>query len=273
MNKATKSAGYALRWAKTTAIAVGLISANVQASEDLAKTATNPIGDMIQVQLQNQYSPSVWEMDGHSNAAIVQPVVPFDLPFKSMPKMITRTTIPYVRTPDLPGVGSKNGLGDTVVLAFGMPKLEAKVQMLGIGPALSLPTATEDETGSEKWSAGPAVVYINLKNKGTMWGGLFYGLWDFAGSDSREHVSQINIQPVFNKFFADGWYAGVQDVPWVYDDNTKEWNMPIGPRLGKVTKLGNQHLNIFGGSYYNAESTAGAGKWTFKLSVSLLFPK
>jgi len=69
MNKIAIRAGYALRWAKTTAIAVGLMSANVLASGDLAKTATNPIGDMIQVQLQNQYSPSVWKMDGHSNTA------------------------------------------------------------------------------------------------------------------------------------------------------------------------------------------------------------
>ena len=273
MNNDTKNSGYVLRWAKTTAIAVGLMFGSVLASEDLAKTATNPIGDMIQVQLQNQYSPSVWEMDGHLNTAIVQPVVPFDLPFESMPKMITRTTIPYVRTPDRPGVGSKSGLGDTVVLAFGLPKLEAKGQMLGIGPALLLPTATKDETGSEKWAVGPAVVYVNLQHKGTMWGGLLYGLWDFAGDDDREHVSQINVQPIFNKFFADGWYLGLQDIPWVYNDNTNEWNLPIGPRFGKVTKMGKQPLNIFGGAYYNPESTAGTGKWAFKLSVSLLFPK
>ena len=49
--------------------------------------------------------------------------------------------------------------------------------------------------------------------------------------------------------------------------------MPIGPRFGKVTKVGEQSLNIFGGTYYNAESTAGTGKWSFKLSVSLLFPQ
>ena len=102
-----------------------------------------------------------------------------------MPKMITRTTIPYVRTPDLPGVGSKKGLGDTVVLAFGLPKLEAKGQMLGIGPALLLPTATKDETGTEKWAAGPAAVYVNMQHKKIMWGGLFYGLWDYAGSNPR----------------------------------------------------------------------------------------
>ena len=58
--------------------------------------------------------------------------------------------------------------------------------------------------------------------------------------------------------------ATVDEV--VYDGNTKEWNMPIGPRLDKVTKLGNQHLNIFGGTYNNAESIADTGKW-------LSFPK
>ena len=106
-----------------------------------------------------------------------------------------------------------------------------------------------------------------------MRGGLLYGLWDFASSDKRDHVNQINVQPIINKYFDKGWYLGLQDVPWVYDDNTEEWNMPTCRWFGKVTKFGEQHLNIFGGAYYNAESTAGAGKWTFKLSVSLLFPK
>ena len=94
MNENFKRFVYTLRRTTTIGIAVGLMSANVLASEELATKATNPIGDMIQVQLQNQYSPSVWGLDGHSNAAIIQPVVPFDLPFESMPKLITRTTIP-----------------------------------------------------------------------------------------------------------------------------------------------------------------------------------
>lgn len=242
--------------------------------EELASKATNPIGDLIQVQVQHSYSGHIYGMDGHSNTSIIQPVIPVDLPFKSVPKMITRTTIPYVRSPDLPGVGSQNGLGDTVILAFALPETGRKGEMFGIGPALGLPTATEDELGSEQWSAGPALIYVNLKTKGQMSGVMFYGLWNFAGDDDRENVAQINIQPIYNKFFADGWYVGIQDVPWTYNDITNKWTLPIGPRVGKVVNFGSQAVNIFGGAYYNpVDDNVGAAEWTAKISVSFLFPK
>ena len=263
-------------WIAALAMAIGFTPGHVLRADenaDLASTATNPIGDMVQLQFQSLYSPSTWGMDGHSYAGIVQPVVPFDLPWKSMPKLITRTTIPYVGTPDLPGVGSKNGLGDTVVLAFGLPKLDAKGQMFGIGPALLLPTATEDETGTGKWAGGPASVYINMQTKGLMWGVMGYGLWDFAGDSDRGYVSQFNVQPVLNKYFDGGWYLGIQDLTWVYDGKANKWNLPMGPRLGRVTKIGDQAVNIFGGAYYNPVSSVGTSRWSFKLSLSLLFPE
>lgn len=254
------------------AIATGMMSASVLA-DDMATKATNPIGDIIQVQLQYQRGENIYDLDGRSDVGIVQPVIPFDLPFESVPKMITRTTIPYVSTPDLPGTGSVDGLGDTVLLALALPKMKTQGHMLGIGPALGIPTATEDETGSDAWSLGPAAVYINLQTKKLMWGGLFYGLWDFAGDDDRDDVSQINVQPVLNKYFEGGWYVGLQDIPWTYNDETGDWFLPIGPRLGKTTKIGDQPVNIFMGAYYNPEDTAGTAEWTFKLSLSLLFPR
>ncbi|MEH6468202.1 MAG: hypothetical protein V7725_01155 [Porticoccus sp.] len=273
MKKYLRSTGYSFCQLGVITVSTALALSMEAFADDLASKATNPIGDMIQVQMQYQHSPDVWNLDGHSDAAIVQPVVPVDLPFEWMPKMITRTTVPYVTTPKLPGVGSVDGLGDTVVLAFGLPELGLKGQMFGFGPALGLDTASEDETGSGRWSAGPAAVYINLQTKGMMWGLMSYGLWDYAGDDDREHVAQINIQPVLNKFFANGWYLGLQDVPWTFDDNTNKWNIPIGPRAGKVVHFGSQAVNIFGGAYYNAEDTDGTGKWTYKLSFSFLFPE
>lgn len=242
--------------------------------ESLASKATNPVGDMIQVQNQFQYSGNVYNMDGYTQVGIVQPVIPVDLPFKWMPKMITRTTVPYIRSPDLPGVGTQSGLGDTVLLAFGLPEFGLKGQMIGFGPALSFPTATEDELGSEQWSAGPAMVYVDLRTKGQMTGFMFYGLWNFAGEDDRENVAQFNIQPIFNKFFPGGWYAGIQDVPWTYNDTTDKWTLPIGARLGKVVHFGKQAVNIFGAAYYNpVDDNPGAAEWTAKLSVSFLFPE
>ena len=129
---------------------VGLAAApRLAVADDLATKATNPIGDLIQVQLQYQHGSDIYDLDGDSDTAIVQPVIPFDLPWESVPKIITRITIPaYVSTPDLPVSGSVDGFGDTVFLGFLMPKLETKGIMLGIGPALGLPTANEDEIGT-----------------------------------------------------------------------------------------------------------------------------
>jgi hypothetical protein len=253
---------------------VGLAAApRLAVADDLSTKATNPIGDLIQVQLQYQHGSDIYDLDGDSDAAIVQPVIPFDLPWESVPKIITRTTIPaYVSTPDLPGSGSVDGFGDTVFLGFLMPKLETKGIMFGIGPALGLPTASEDETGTDAWSLGPAAVYVNLQTKGWMWGVLAYGLWDVAGDDDRDDVSQVFIQPLLFKFFSDGWYLGLQDITWTYDDETEDWFLPIGPRLGKTTKIGSQPVNIYTGVYYNPVDTTGTAKWIFKLSLSLLFP-
>ena len=251
----------------------GMVATPWQSSaNDLAATATNPIGDLVQVQLQYQYSPQIHGLDGDSHVGIVQPVIPFELPWKSVPTMITRTTIPYVSTPDLPGSGSVNGLGDTVVLALALPKLKTKGHMLGIGPALLAPTASKDETGSNAWALGPAAVYINLRTEKLMWGALGYGYWDVGGGD-RDEVSVLNVQPILNKYFNDGWYLGLQDAPWTYNGETGDWSLPIGPRLGKVTKIGNQSVNVFAGAYYNPEDSTGNAEWTFKFSLSLLFPK
>jgi Putative MetA-pathway of phenol degradation len=244
----------------------------VKADSDLTSNATNPVGDVMQLQLQYTYGPEIYGLDGESHVGVVQPVIPFDLPFESMPKLITRTTIPYVSTPDLPDSGSVDGLGDIVFLGFFMPKLESKGQMFGFGPALLLPTATEDETGTEKWAIGPSLAYINLETKGWMWGLLSWAYWDFAGEDDRDHVAQYNLQPVLLKFFPKGWYAGLLDIPWTYDDNTNKWNVPIGPRVGRVTKIGQQSMNIFVGAYYNPVDTQGTAEWAIKLSFSFLFP-
>ena len=71
-------------------------------AESRAETATNPVGNLIQLQIQDAYSWSNYESDGYSNAAIIQPVVPVELPWESVPLMISRTTVSaYVTTPDL----------------------------------------------------------------------------------------------------------------------------------------------------------------------------
>lgn len=186
--------------------------------KNLAEAATNPIGNLIQFQLQDQYNWSNYNSDGYSNSAILQPVIPIKLNSESVPLVVTRTTLPYVTTPDLGDpVGRQNAWGDLSIIAPFIPKLKAKGIMLGIGPALSIPTATNDFTGSGKWSAGPTLVYFNGRTKGWQWGALGWHLWDFAGDEDRSQVNKTFFQPFVVKHFDKGWYAGSPDVPGTYN--------------------------------------------------------
>ena len=80
----------------------------------LAEAATNPIANMVQFQIQDVYAWDSHNSSGYANNIIIQPVIPIALPWEAVPVLITRTTIPYVSTPDLgPGVNRKHGFGDT----------------------------------------------------------------------------------------------------------------------------------------------------------------
>ena len=81
----------------------------------LAGAATNPIANLVQFQIQNQYTPSNNNVSGSSNALILQPVIPIKLSSEAVPLLVTRTTLPYVNTPDYDGgVGTQEGFGDLV---------------------------------------------------------------------------------------------------------------------------------------------------------------
>ena len=257
-------------------IALSFTTGNAQAS-DLAAAATDPIADLIQFQIQNIYTPKSYHADGYANTFILQPVVPFKLPWTYVPLLVTRTTLPYVTTPKLDGVGRVDGFGDLNTQGYFVH--EANKQKIGLGYNLTIPTAGDNKlTGAGKWSLGPSAIYFNSKIPTVQWGVLAFSSFSFAsardGSD-RPYVSNIGIQPIFNKHFDKGWYLSLPDVVNTYDFRTNNWILALGPRLGKVTKFGKQPVNLFGEFYFNPieNDDVVAPKWTFKASMTLLFPK
>ena len=207
----------------------------------LAAAATNPIANLVQFQIQNQYTANSHNVDGDSNVFILQPVIPINLSSKAVPLLVTRTTLPYINTPDYDGgIGTQEGFGDLVAQGYFIPKLETKGVMVGFGYNLTVPTAGDNDfTGSGKWSLGPGFVYFNMQTPGFQWGILNYSSFSFASQNTdRSHVSSTSIQPIANWHFAEGWYAGLPDVPQVYNFKTDHWTTALGGRVGKVMKFG-----------------------------------
>jgi hypothetical protein len=246
---------------------------------NLAEAATNPIANLMQFQLQDSYNWDNYNSSGYSNSTVFQAVIPVPLPWKAAPLLITRTTLPYVTTPDFGGsIDRQRGFGDTDLLLLVTPKLKSKGIQIGLGTNIVIPSAgNNDFTGNGKWQAGPAFLYINMRTPKLQWGLFTYQNWDFAstsdGSD-RPGVSKLSFQPFINKHFDKGWFVGSPESPQVYDFNADKWTWALGPQVGRVFKIGKRPVKMFGAIYYNPESDNGATpKWTAKVGITFLFPE
>jgi hypothetical protein len=279
--------------ARVTALIFSLASAGVYAHEapehhaddtdhpahaNLADEATNPVAPLMSLRLQYQNSPSSYNADGYSQAGIGQAVIPVSFDSKAVPVMITRTTIPYLSTPDLgEPVNRKHGFGDTSLLTFLVPDFGLKGHTIALGASTGIPTGGDNEfTGSGQWTLGPAAAYLNTQTKGLQWGLMVYQNWDVSSTRSDAgDVNNTNFQPILNYHFDKGWYVGLPDLPQTYNNETNKWTTQIGPVVGRVFAWKKQHLQLFGGVYYNTEDNDGivAGEWTMKFNISFLVPE
>jgi hypothetical protein len=128
---------------------------------ELAKQLQNLVAALISAPLQTN-----WDFgggpndDGFQYKLNIQPVVPISL--NEDWNVISRTILPYVYQEDITGVAnSESGLSDTVQSFFFSPtKPTACGSIWGAGPVFLLPTATDDQLGTEKWGAGPTAVLL-----------------------------------------------------------------------------------------------------------------
>jgi len=261
---------------------------------DLASEATNPAAPLIQLQLQDLYTPNSDNSSGYANSGIIQPVVPIilgkDHYFQSL---IFRLTTPIVTTPKVGGQRT-TALGDSTLLSVFAHKQPVgnEGDFWNFGPvlAMTIPTATEDETGSRKFSIGPGgLVLRNITNvfsegDSLLVGVLGYQQWSVAtvdGEKRKPRVDKLFAQPIvvyrFSSLFNQkGWYGGLPDDLWTYDFVEGEMTrITAGARLGKVFAIGKQPVNMFFQGWHNlASSRRGASaKYTFKLNSTFLFPE
>ncbi len=237
---------------------------------DLARAAQNPIASLISVPFQNNTTFGVGDYDRTGNILNIQPVIPTSLGEDWV--LINRTIIPVAYRPELaPGVDSAFGIGDITYQGFVSPKKSGSFTW-GVGPALVVPTATNDGLGTGKWSIGPSVVGL-VSTGPIVTGALMSNVWSFAGDGNRDNVSLLTFQPFFNYNFEKGWYATTSPIVTANWLGTGEkWTVPLGGGFGRVFKIGTQPVNVSLQAYWNVISPEGAGDWTLRSQFTLLFP-
>jgi hypothetical protein len=137
-----------------------------------------------------------------------------------------------------------------------------------------LPTATDKQLGSEKWSAGPTGVVLVQPKWGT-YGGLVRHLWSFAGDDDRASVNQTLIEPFLNYNLDKGWYL-IADIiitaNWQADSDQPLDRAP-GRRGGQAAQNRQPGHQCRTEAYYNVEKPDSAPDWQWGFTVQFLFPK
>ncbi len=242
---------------------------SAQDADALAKKLSNPVAALISVPFQYNYDDG-YANGGYRHTLNIQPVAPFSISPEW--NVISRTILTVAYQEDvIPGT-DQAGLGDLTQSFFFSPKETGPSGIVwGIGPALLLPTGTDD-LGADTWGAGPTFVVLKQDASWTF-GALVNHLSDIAGSGSRRRdISNTFVQPFLAKAFTGGRTLAV-NIESTYDWKASQWTVPLNVQYSKVSKLGNQMISYQGGVRAYLEGPRGGPDWGVRFSVTLLYPR
>jgi hypothetical protein len=210
-------------------------------AQALADKLSNPVASLISVPLQNNTDYGIGAHNGSKNTLNIQPVIPIKLSDKL--NLITRYIFPVVDQRDITGEKThQTGLSDATLTAFFAPTNSKNGIIWGAGPALLVPTGTDDLLSTRKWGVGPSALILRQAN-GLTYGFLVNQIWSFAGDKDRSDINQMFFQPFFVKNFKSGAGLGLNaeiTSDWQHQTTT----VFLNPSVTGVTKLGTQIVSL-----------------------------
>ena len=220
--------------------------------------------------MQLNYDTGIGPKDADRYTLNIQPVLPFEL--NDEWNLISRTIVPLIDLESTaPGVDSVSGLGDIVQSIFFSPKKPVDGWILGGGPVLLLPTASEDEFKSKQLGLGPTFVALRQEG-GWTYGALANHVWGTREPSDRERVNATFLQP-FLVFTTPEAITYSLNTEATYDWKAEQWTVPINASVSKLTSIGEQKVSFQFGYRHYAEAPDGGPDWGLRLSATLLFPK
>ena len=236
---------------------------------ELVKKTLNPVASLISVPIQNNWDFGIGPDDAMKYTANIQPVIPFSL--SKDWNLITRTILPVIyQESRFAGDDSHSGLGDVLQSFFLSPKEPVGGWILGGGPALLYPTATDSVLGAGKWGAGPTIVALRQEH-GFTYGVLANHIWSYAGWGDND-VNATFLQPFFS-YSTKTYTTFTVNTETTYDWTGHQWTVPVNFMLNQMLKVGKQPISLQLGYRYYAEGPSGGPEWGLRFADTFLFPK
>ena len=263
------------------ALALSAVAQAASAQQELAKESQNPVGNLISLPLENNISFDEGPADSLVYSLNLKPVYPVNLGDWNL---INRGIFPiiYQEGGTFPSIyeddaviseDDKFGIGDFTYQAFLSPAAPGPV-IWGAGPAFVFPTHSDDRLGTNKWSAGPAVVALTKPGPWLV-GGLFQHFWSFAGDSDEDDVNLSSFQYFINYNFDNGWYLSSTPTitaNWSAESDDR-WTVPFGAGVGRLVKFGEQPVDFKGQVFWNAVKRDDASEIALQFQIKFLFPK
>jgi len=262
---------------------VAIHASSDNSSEAAAKDAAqNPVAHAISIPFQNN---TFFQFGGYKrrvNALEIEPVIPFRLSENWI--LITRTIVPVIYVPQVsPAQDANAGIGNVNPQFYLSPAHTGKI-IWGLGPQLSLPTASDKTLGVNKWGAGPAAAVLT-KQGHWLFGTLVNQLWT-GGAGKQGHqdpvyptvfhsLNQMTLNPFVYYNMKHGWYfvsSLIITADWAAKSGN-QWTVPVGGGAGRVFKVGTQMFNARMQFWKDVKQPTGAQSWTMQTQIQLLFPR
>jgi hypothetical protein len=241
-------------------------------SAEIAAELSNPNTAVATLNFKNQFRwfegdlPDADDQWGYT--LLFQPALPFVLDRGD--KIIWRPALPLVIDqpvfePSKNGFRGESGLGDIVFDLAYAPKLDSGL-LFAAGLIASLPTATDDALGTDRWTLGPELLIGKITPSTVI--GLFPNhQWDIGGSGDAD-ISLTSIQAFYTYLPGGGWSIG-SGPTITYDCEAEQWTVPLQINSGKTIVIGGRPWKLSAElNYYVEKADTFGPQWLLSFNIA-----
>lgn len=243
-----------------------------QSADEAAKELANPNTALASLTFKLQHRIFEGDLpnadDQNGTTLLFQPALPF--PLDNGDKIIFRPAIPIITDQpvfDLTHMDfdGESGIGD-IAFDLAYAKTSEDGILTAYGVIASLPTASDDSLGTDRYTLGPEFLIGKITNKYVI-GAFPNHQWDIGGSGDVD-INLTTVQ-LFGTYLPEGgWNVGSSPII-SYDHISEEWTVPINFQFGKTVIAGGRPWKLGMEFNYYVEQPDNFGpEWMIGINIT-----